>query len=69
MEKINTRARLEKRRRKWVMRNILRTSSWIPIMVCKVRSERMVVRLGPDWGYTVAGGRGETFILRESITN
>ena len=35
MEKKKTRARLEKRRRKWVTRNMFSTSSWIPIMILK----------------------------------
>ena len=36
MEKKKTRARLEKRRRKWVTKNMLSTSSWIPIMILKI---------------------------------
>ena len=36
MEKKKTRARFEKRRRKWVTKNMLSTSSWIPIMILKI---------------------------------
>ena len=62
MEKKKTRARFEKRRRKWVTKNMLSTSSWIPIMILKIflgRGENAVVA----WAAQLAtGGRRRTML-------